>query len=348
MIPAAPAPQGGYPALTLDIMHQFHPDLALIARLLPRFSFGPRLSRLARRLTRDAGPPRSTPGVRASLRDIPGARTARVFVPDRATQPMPAMLWIHGGGFVMGSPAQDDALATMFARELGMTVVAPSYRLAPEHPFPAAMDDLYTALRWLHANAEALNVRADQLVVAGGSAGGGLAAGLTLLARDRKEIPVAFQLLVYPMLDDRTVNRTLDGAHHRLWTADSNRFGWTSYLGREPGGADVPAYAAPARAESLAGLPPTWIGVGTFDLFHDEDVAYAERLEAAGIPVELEIVPGVFHAFDGLRHTGVAKAFRARQVAALRRALACRREVWSRLGVGVGNGIGNGGGGGVR
>src|SRR5262249_9369529 len=153
----------------------------------------------------------------------------------------------------------DDATATTFARELGMTVVAPSYRLAPEHPFPAALDDLYATLRWLHDSAEGLRVRTDRIVVAGASAGGGLAAGLTLLARDRGEIPVAFQLLVYPMLDDRTVDRTIDGESHRLWNAGSNRFGWASYLGREPGGAGVSPHAAPARAESLAGLPPTWI-----------------------------------------------------------------------------------------
>jgi acetyl esterase/lipase len=303
-------------------MSDFHPDLALFARFLPRFSFGPQLLKLIRRLARDDAAPRCTPGVHASLREIPGARTARVFVPDGATQPMPAMLWVHGGGFIIGSPAQDDAVATMFARELGMTVVMPSYRLAPEHPFPAAIDDLYASLQWLHANAEALRVRADRIVIAGASAGGGLAAGLTLMARDREEVPVAFQLLVYPMLDDQTVGKTIDGTNHRLWTAESNRFGWTSYLGRAPGGEDVSAYAAPARAGSLAGLPPTWIGVGTFDLFHDEDVAYAKRLEAAGVPVELEVVPGVFHGFDALQRANVVKAFRARQIAALRRALA--------------------------
>ncbi|MDI3289690.1 alpha/beta hydrolase [Polyangium sp. 15x6] len=303
-------------------MSTFHPDLALVARILPRITAGPRLLKVVRRLGRDTGAPRSTPSVRAFLRDIPGAQTARVFVPEGVTQLMPAMLWIHGGGFIMGSPAQDDEVATTFARELGMTVVAPSYRLAPEHPFPAAMDDLYAALTWLHANAAALGVRADRIVIGGASAGGGLAAGLTLLARDRKEIPVAFQLLVYPMLDDRTVGKTIDGTNHRLWNEGSNRFGWSSYLGREPGGADVPVYAAPARAESLAGLPPTWIGVGTFDLFHDEDVEYAKRLEAAGIAVELEIVSGAFHGFDVLRRANVSKTFLARQIAALRRALA--------------------------
>lgn len=302
-------------------MSDFHPDLAFVARFLPRFAIGPRLAKLARRLVRSPAAPRSTPGVSASVRQIPGAGLARVFVPT-ATQPTPVMLWIHGGGFIMGSPAQDDTLAQLFAAELGMTVVAPAYRLAPEHPFPAAMDDLYATLTWLHTNAEALKVRPDRIVVAGASAGGGLAAGLTLLARDRGEVPVAFQLLVYPMLDDRTVGRTIDGANHRLWTAGSNRFGWTSYLGREPGAADVPVYAAPARAESLAGLPPTWIGVGTFDLFHDEDVEYARRIAEAGVPVQLEVVPGVFHAFDNFRGAKVAKAFLASQFAALRRALA--------------------------
>jgi acetyl esterase/lipase len=235
---------------------------------------------------------------------------------------MPVMLYVHGGGYVMGTPAYCDPFAETFARELGMTVVTPRYRLAPEHPFPAAIDDLYAALTWIHASADELGVRRDRIVIAGQSAGGGLAAALALMARDRREVRVAFQLLVYPMLDDRTVLREIDGTHHRIWTAASNRFGWASYLGREPGSADVSPYAAPARAESLAGLPPTWIGVGTHDLFHDEDVAYAERLRSAGVPVDVEIVPGAFHGFDGLRRTGVAQAFAARQVEALRRVVA--------------------------
>ncbi len=303
-------------------MSEFHPDLRLAARLLPRFDFGPRVVKLSRWLMRGASPPRSSPGLTASLRAIPGGGTARVFVPDAVRGPMPAMLWVHGGGFVVGTPRQDDRKAQAFARALGMTVVVPSYRLAPEHPYPAAMDDLYAALTWLHGEAAALRVDPARIVVAGASAGGGLAAGLTLLARDRQQIAIAYQLLVYPMLDDRTVDRSIDGTHHRLWTAASNRFGWRAYLGGEPGGAAAPVYAAPARATALAGLPPTWIGVGSFDLFHDEDVAYAGRLAAAGVPVALEVVPGVFHGFDAFHRAAVSRAFFAAQVAALRRGLA--------------------------
>ncbi len=303
-------------------MADFHPDLRFVARLMPRFTFGPRSARLSRWVMRALRAPRGAPGVTASLRELPGGRSARVFVPVAATRPRPVMLWVHGGGFIMGSPAQDDARSIAVARELGMMVVAPSYRLAPEDPYPAALDDLYAALRWIHDSAGELGVDVRRVVIAGASAGGGLAAGLTLLARDRGEIPVAFQLLVYPMLDDRTAGRSIDGRNHRLWNADSNRYGWRSYLGREPGGEDVPVYAAPARAGSLVGLPPTWIGVGTFDLFHDEDVEYARRLAEAGVPVELEVVPGVFHGFDGFARAGVSRAFFAGQVAALRRALA--------------------------
>lgn len=299
-----------------------HPDLARIARFLPRSPFGPRTLGLARFVMRSSPAPRSTPGVSASLRSIPGADTARVFVPTGVPPSMPVVLWIHGGGFVVGSPGQDDALATSLARELGVVVVAPTYRLAPEHPFPAALDDVYAALSWIHGSAETLGVRRDRIVIAGASAGGGLAAGLALLARDRGEIDVAFQLLQYPMLDDRTVNRNIDGRNHRIWSADNNRFGWRSYLGREPGGDDVPVYAAPARAGTLVGLPPTWIGVGTLDLFHDEDITFARRLREAGVAVELEVVPGAFHGFDVFPGPEVSKAFRANRLAALRRAVA--------------------------
>jgi acetyl esterase/lipase len=251
-----------------------------------------------------------------------GEVPVRVYRSVDATGTLPALLWIHGGGMIFGNIDQDDLACDAYAEAVGCVVVNVEYRLAPEHPHPAPVEDCYAALRWMADNAAELGIDPARIAVGGASAGGGLAAGTVLMARDRGGPEVAFQLLVYPMLDDRTVSRTVDGRNHRLWTAKSNRFGWTSYLGREPGGDDVPPYASPARAESLAGLPPTWIGVGTFDLFHDEDVAYAKRLESAGVDVALEVVPGVFHAFDALSRTRVVSDFRASQIAALRRVLA--------------------------
>jgi acetyl esterase/lipase len=162
------------------------------------------------------------------------------------------------------------------------------------------------------------------VAIGGASAGGGLAAALALRARDEGgAVRPVLQLLVYPMLDDRTVKRSdLDGARYRLWSQDSNRFGWTSYLA----GAD-PQIAVPARHEDLAGLPPAWVGVGTRDMFYDEDVAYAERLNAAGVPCHVEIVPGAFHIFDAvLPKAGVSQSFFASQCARLREAFETRRQ----------------------
>lgn len=238
----------------------------------------------------------------------------RLFRPEGVTTPTPALLWIHGGGYVLGSPAQDDALCRRFARELGATVAAVKYRLAPKHPYPAGLEDCYAALKWL---AGLPAVDPARVAVAGASAGGGLAAALALLARDRGEVPVAAQILVYPMLDDRSVGPELEDPGHRLWTQGSNRFGWSAYLGK----AD-PAVAVPARRQDLAGLPPAWIGVGTLDLFHDEDLAYAERLRAAGVDCQVEEVHGAFHGFDQIAaKTPVAQAFLASQCAYLRTAL---------------------------
>jgi acetyl esterase/lipase len=182
------------------------------------------------------------------------------------------------------------------------------------------MDDACRALKWLRG---CEGVSPERIAIGGNSAGGGLAAGLVQLAHDRGEVRVAFQLLVYPMLDDRTVLRTdIDPSPLRLWNNRSNRFGWTSYLGAEPGGPKAVAYAAPGRREDLAGLPPAWIGVGTCDLFHDEDVDYARRLEAAGVPCTLKVVPGAFQAFDRVcSDTEVTRDFIGGYRAALREAL---------------------------
>lgn len=201
----------------------------------------------------------------------------------------------------MGTPAMGHQFCSRVARELGVLVVSVDYRLAPEYPFPMPLEDTYTGLRWLHEHAEILGVDTDRVGIGGESAGGGLAASLVQLAHDRGEAPVCFQLLVYPMLDDRTVLRADHGdTGDFVWDPRSNRFGWTCYLGRSPMSGHAPVYAAAARRENLAGLPRAWIGVGSIDLFHAEDVEYAERLLEAGVAVELVVVPGMYHGADGI------------------------------------------------
>ncbi len=303
-------------------MATFHPDLA-IGRFIPPFSFGPRLARLVRRgspRTRDPGP-----DVIVEILTVPGPQgapevTLRVLRPAGPVTKRPALLWIHGGGLIIGSPAQDDRTNLAFVRELGIVVAAVGYRLAPDSPAPAAVEDTYAGLLGLVAHAERLGVDVDRIAVGGASAGGGLAAGLALIAHDRGAVAPAFQLLVYPMLDDRTVTRTDHDTHGvRVWTRGSNRYGWTSYLGDQVGGPDVSPYAAPARRADLGGLPPAWIGVGTLDLFHAEDVEYARRLGAAGVPCELTEVPGAFHGFNTLfARAGVSQGFWRAQADALR------------------------------
>ncbi|MFD5268907.1 alpha/beta hydrolase [Streptomyces sp. NPDC058335] len=237
---------------------------------------------------------------------MPGPKGApsvslRVFQPTGLKSAAPALLWIHGGGLIFGAPEQDDRTSIAFARELGITVAAVRYRRASDSPAPAAVEDAYAALRGLIARASELHIDIDRIAIGGASAGGGIAAALALLAHDHAEIRPVFQLLVYPMLDDRTTTRTdLDARNMRLWTPKSNQYGWSSYLGDAVAGPDVSPYAAAARREDLTGLPPAWIGVGTLDLFHDEDVEYARRLSDSKVPCELHIVPGAFHGFDAV------------------------------------------------
>jgi acetyl esterase/lipase len=217
----------------------------------------------------------------------------------------------------------DERTSIAFARELGITVASVDYRLAPAHPAPAALQDCHAALRWLTEHAPQRGIDPTRIAIGGASAGGGLAAGVTLLVHDRGEPIPAFQLLVYPMIDDRTVNRTdHDVPGVRMWSKKSNRYAWTSYLGHHPGDEGVSPYAAPARRDDLTGLPPTWIGVGTFDLFYDEDIRYAQRLRAAGVPCELKIIEGAFHGFDAvLPNKNVSKEFWQAQADALQKAL---------------------------
>ncbi len=244
-------------------------------------------------------------GVSMEDHHVPGTEGApkvlvRVYTPDNRPAVLPGMVWIHGGGYIVGSIDQDDLRMQHVARTVGCVVASVEYRLAPEHPYPAPLDDCYAGLAWFHRNAHKLGVDPKRIAVGGASAGGGLAAGLALLARDRGEIPVCFQLLVYPMIDDRNVSEAshaiTDG---RVWNREKNLFGWKAYLGREGGGPEVPSYAAAYRAGDLRGLPPAYIPVGDLDMFLDENIEYAQRLLQAGVPTELHVYPGGYHAFDG-------------------------------------------------
>jgi len=232
-----------------------------------------------------------------------------------------ALLWIHGGGLVIGRAVQDDRFCGTAARELGIVVVSVEYRKAPEHPFPAALDDCNAGWEWLQRNAVSLGISPARVAIGGQSAGGGLAAGLGLLARDRGEIPVAFQLLIYPMIDDRQITPSSQWIVP-VWTRELNRFGWSSYLGDRYGTDDVPAIAAAARATDLTGLPPAYIHAGTLDGSVHEDIDYATRLLAAGVPTELHVFPGAPHGFDGLAMgTAIADQANATAEAALAKVL---------------------------
>ena len=233
--------------------------------------------------------------------DAPDVRLL-VYLPQNTGGGRAGFLHIHGGGYLLGQPEMSDARNRLLARELGCVVVSVAYRLAPETAFPGAVEDCYAALRWLHTHAAELGVDTGRLAIGGESAGGGLAASLALLARDRGEVPVAFQLLIYPMLDDRT-GTTIEPSPtvgEFGWNRVSNQFGWASLLVCTPGGEDVSPYAAAARAEDLTGLPRTYITVGSLDLFLEENLEYARRLLRAGVPTELHVYPGAYHGFQGL------------------------------------------------
>lgn len=249
----------------------------------------------------DAPPLATVPYERRTVAVGHGQPDVTVYVINaRPEGKRPAILHTHGGGFVTGSARSSVRQLQELCAKLDCVAVTVEYRLAPEVTYKGSIEDNYAGLKWLHDHAGELGVDPARIAVMGESAGGGHAALLALTARDRGEVPVCFQCLIYPMLDDRTgTSRKMPGHVGRLiWTPEDNRFGWESFLGARPGGASAPKDAVPARIADLSGLPPAFIGVGTLDLFCDEDMEYARRLEAVGVPVELIVVPGAFHGFD--------------------------------------------------
>ena len=229
------------------------------------------------------------------VRDDPRL-TVRVHQQKGATQTnRPCVYSIHGGGYVAGSADMDDGLFDSLCQNTGCVGISVEYRLAPESPYPAPIDDCYAGLAWVFANAKSLGIDPTRIGIHGVSGGGGLAAALALMVRDRGEYKVAYQLLDCPMLDDRQITASSQAEGLIGWTKESNAFGWRSYLGDLYGQDDVPYLAAPARAEDLSGLPPAYICVGGADGFRDEDIAYALRLGKCGVPCELHVYPGAPH-----------------------------------------------------
>lgn len=261
------------------------------------------------------------------VRTIPGPANApdvRISIVNaRRGTARPALLYLHGGGFVAGSAAGEMAMAQRIALDHDCVAVSVDYRLAPETRFPGPMEDNYAALLWLYRHAAELGVDVGRIALMGCSGGGGHAAILAAAATDRGEVPIRFQLLLSPMLDDRTgSSRAVPAAIGTfIWTAASNRFGWSSLLGVPAGRRRVPDGAVPSRRSDLRGLPPTYIGVGAIDLFVEENIAYAMRLMAAGVPVELDVVPGAYHIFFAIKpDASVSKRFIASYNDALARA----------------------------
>lgn len=239
-----------------------------------------------------------------------------------APGPRPGLLMLHGGGYIVGT-AREDINGIGYAEHVGCAVVSVDYRMAPEFTYKEAIADCFAGLNWMFDNAEALGVDRSRIAIGGGSAGGGLTAGLALYNRDNHGPDVAFQLLVYPMLDD--THETPSGyevTHPNVWNRDVSLKAWKMYLGDEHGRDKVSPYAAAARAKDLSGLPPAYVAVGTEDLFRDEDIDYAQRLMAAGVPTELQVVPGMFHGGENLVPTaGVSQRLRQGYLDALKRAI---------------------------
>jgi acetyl esterase/lipase len=313
----------------MDLLARMDPEIAEIFPLLPVLDLNDipaaRSTLMTMLAASDDGAP--SPSVVREDHWAPGrgdspALKVRHYRPVNQNGPLPCLYWIHGGGHVLGQIDQDDQLMDHIVDTVGCAAVSVDWRRAPEHPFPQPMDDCYAGLVWTYTHASELQIDPRRIAVGGASSGGGSAAGLALLARDRGEVPVCFQLLIYPMIDDRNVTPSSHAiTDPKVWCREWNLIAWRSYLG-ESAGDDISIHAAPTRATDLAGLPPAFVSVGDLDLFLDEDIEYAQRLLQAGIPTELHVYPGGIHAFDVFAPgAGISQRFSRDRDDALRRAL---------------------------
>ncbi|MDQ0268599.1 alpha/beta hydrolase [Cytobacillus purgationiresistens] len=290
----------------MDFMSRVAEDLKEMVKIFPAFNL-PEGLEAARQAP--SVPIEPSPHVSTSVQMITGGDSqpmkVKIYEPaGRGRISLPALLFIHGGGYVVGDPDGNDGICEIFSEEAKCVVVSVDYRLAPENPYPAPLEDCYAALTWMAQSADDLNIDVSRLAVAGQSAGGGLTAALSLLARDRSGPEIIFQMPLYPMIDDRnTTPSSYEITDERaIWNRGNNLAAWRMYLGEHANG-DISPYAAPARAKNYSGLPPTYTCVGQLDPFRDETLDYVTRLMQAGVPVEFHLYPGAYHAFEILNPT---------------------------------------------
>ncbi|MET3207515.1 UNVERIFIED_CONTAM: acetyl esterase/lipase [Paenibacillus sp. PvR008] len=288
----------------MDFESRVLPELRSILAQFPGFQLEENLELSRSYLS--SPPIEKSEHVRTTSRMIPsvaGEILVKIYEPSQRTDvKLPAMLWIHGGGYVMGHPDMDDALCERFVQAAKCVVVSVDYRLAPEHPYPAAIDDCYAGLTWMTDEAELLGIDLDRIAIAGASGGGGLTAALALMARDKGGPALILQMPLYPMIDDRNMTASSHEitADNAPWNRTNNLAAWNMYLGDRTEDSEVSPYAVPSRVESLAGLPPTYTCIGQLDLFRDETIEYVARLAQAGVDVEFHLYPGTFHSFEGM------------------------------------------------
>ncbi|MGE1109643.1 alpha/beta hydrolase [Bacillus wiedmannii] len=310
--------------------NRVHPELKEIFSVLPAIDNSPENFQQYRTWANEtfaATDLTSNDKIMVSNRLIPGPEGApevriRIYEPTKNTKDLPGVLWIHGGGYTVGLPEMDDRLCEKFVLEADCVVVSVDYRLAPENPFPAPLEDCYAALQWVSNNSEDLGIDSSRIAIAGMSAGGGLTAALALLARDRKGPSIIFQMPLCPMIDDRNITpSTFEITDQKVWNREANISGWKMYLGSAYG-EEVSPYAASARASDLTGLPPTYTCVGELDPFRDETIEYANRLLQAGVPTEFHVYPGGYHGFELIvPNAEISQRAEKEYISALKRAL---------------------------
>lgn len=310
--------------------NRVHPELREMFSVLPEIDNSPENFQQYRKWIKESFTATilsSNDEVTVSNRFIPGPEGApevrvRIYEPTKKTKALSGVLWIHGGGYQVGSPEMDDKLCEKFVLEANCIVVSVDYRLPPENPFPAPLEDCYAALQWVSDHAEDIGIDSSRIAIAGMSAGGGLTAALALLVRDRKGPSIIFQMPLCPMIDDRNITpSTFEITDPKVWNREANIIGWKMYLGSAYG-EEVSPHAAPARATDLTGLPPTYTMVGEIDPFRDETIEYANRLMQAGVPTEFHVYPGGYHGFELIvPHAEISQRAEKEYIGALKRAL---------------------------